>query len=86
MDDMHTVVTDSTVDGVLAAVLALLIVFVLVDAARICLRHVRRPALTTLSEAPYAESNIVAPAGLIATAEEKEEERRASVGTAAPAD
>lgn len=86
MDDMHTVVTNSTVDGVLAAVLALLIVFVLVDAARICLRHVRRPALTTLSEAPYVESKIVAPADIVATAEEKEEERRASVGTAAPAD
>ncbi|MFJ4469094.1 carbon starvation CstA family protein [Streptomyces sp. NPDC089424] len=86
MDDMHTVVTNSTVDGVLSAVLALLIVAVLVDAARICVRHVRRPALTTLSEAPYVASKIVAPAGLIATPEEREEERRANVGTAAPSD
>ncbi|GGS91538.1 carbon starvation CstA family protein [Streptomyces chromofuscus] len=86
MDDMHTVVTNSTVDGVLSAVLALLIVVVIVDAARICVRHVRRPALTTLSEAPHVESRIVAPAGLFATPEEKEEERRATVGTAAPAD
>ncbi|MEV0220210.1 carbon starvation CstA family protein [Streptomyces sp. NPDC050704] len=77
MDDMHTIVTNSTVDGVLSAVLAVLIVVVIVDAARVCVRHVRRPALSTLSEAPYVESKIVAPAGLIPTKEEKEEERDA---------
>ncbi|GAB3007741.1 carbon starvation CstA family protein [Streptomyces pseudoechinosporeus] len=81
MDDMRTVVTNSTVDGVLSAVLALLIVVVIVDAARVCVRHVRRPALSTLSEAPYVESKIVAPAGLIPTRQEKEEERDA-VGAA----
>ncbi|MGW0910281.1 carbon starvation CstA family protein [Streptomyces sp. NPDC002784] len=77
MDDMHTVVTNSTVDGVLSAVLALLVVIVVVDAARVCVRHVRRPALSTLSEAPYVESKIVAPAGLFPTREEKEEQRDA---------
>ncbi|NGO11731.1 carbon starvation protein A [Streptomyces sp. HC44] len=81
MDDMRTVVTNSTVDGVLSAVLALLIVIVIVDATRVCIRHVRRPALSTLSEAPYVESKIVAPAGLFPTREEKEEERDA-VGAA----
>ncbi|MEU5702314.1 carbon starvation CstA family protein [Streptomyces aurantiacus] len=81
MDDMHTIVTNSTVDGVLTAVLALLIVIVIADATRVCIRHVRRPALSTLSEAPYVESRIVAPAGLIATKEEKEEARDA-VGAA----
>lgn len=80
MDDMHTVVTNSTVDGVLSAVLAMLIVVVVVDAARVCIRHIRRPALSSLSEAPYVESKIVAPAGLFPTPEEKEESRRA-VGT-----
>lgn len=77
MDDMHTVVTNSTVDGVLTAVLALLIVVVIADAGRVCVRHVRRPALSTLSEAPYVESKILAPAGLIPTREEKEEARDA---------
>ncbi|MCT9077651.1 carbon starvation CstA family protein [Streptomyces fulvoviolaceus] len=77
MDDMQTVVTNSTVDGVLSAVLALLIIIVIADALRVCVRHIRRPALSTLSEAPYVESKIVAPAGLIPTKEEKEEERRA---------
>ncbi|MGW0755244.1 carbon starvation CstA family protein [Streptomyces sp. NPDC002814] len=77
MDDMRTVVTNSTVDGVLTGILALLIVVVIVDATRVCVRHVRRPALSTLSEAPYVESKIVAPAGLIPTRDEKEEERDA---------
>ncbi|MFJ4830096.1 carbon starvation CstA family protein [Streptomyces sp. NPDC088747] len=73
-DDMHTVVTNSTVDGVLAAVLAVLVVVVIVDAARVCVRHIRRPALSTLTETPYMESKIVAPAGLFPTKKEKAEE------------
>ncbi|MDV9169565.1 carbon starvation CstA family protein [Streptomyces sp. W16] len=77
MDDMHTVVTNSTVDGVLSAILAVLVVVVIADALRVCVRHVRRPALSTLSETPYVESKIVAPAGLIPTREEKEEEATA---------
>jgi carbon starvation protein len=77
MDDMHTVVTNSTVDGVLSAILAVLVVVVIADALRVCVRHVRRPALSTLSETPYVESKIVAPAGLVPTREEKEEEAAA---------
>ncbi|MEV0525717.1 carbon starvation CstA family protein [Streptomyces sp. NPDC050439] len=73
MDDMHTVVTNSTVDGVLTAALALLIVIVIADAARICVKHVRDPQASKLSEAPYVESKLTAPAGLIATPEEKAE-------------
>lgn len=73
MDDMRTVVTNSTVDGVLSAVLALLIVVVIVDAARICVKHIRDPRSSKLSEAEYVESKLTAPAGLIATQEEKAE-------------
>ncbi|WP_405973965.1 carbon starvation protein A [Streptomyces sp. NBC_00988] len=80
MDDMRTVVTNSTVDGVLSAILAVLVVVVIADALRVCVRHVRRPALSTLSETPYVESTIVAPAGLIPTREEKEEATRDAVG------
>ncbi|MFI6459467.1 carbon starvation CstA family protein [Streptomyces sp. NPDC050538] len=80
MDDMHTVVTNSTVDGVLSAILAVLVVVVIADALRVCVRHIRRPALSTLSETPYVESHIVAPAGLIPTREEKEEAARDAVG------
>ncbi|MYT75884.1 MULTISPECIES: carbon starvation CstA family protein [unclassified Streptomyces] len=83
MDDMHTVVTNSTVDGVLSAALALLVVVVLVDAARVCVQHVRDPRPSKLSEAPYLESALVAPAGLFPSRKEKEERRDAGVGSAA---
>ncbi|MGW3952168.1 carbon starvation CstA family protein [Streptomyces sp. NPDC004752] len=82
MADMHTVVTNSTVDGVLSAVLALLVVIVVLDALRVCMRHIRRPALSTLSETPYVESKITAPDGLVPTRTEKEAARHAA-GTAA---
>ncbi|WP_431983656.1 carbon starvation CstA family protein [Streptomyces qinglanensis] len=73
MDDMHTVVTNSTVDGVLSALFALLVVVVLADAARTCVRAVRDPEGTRMHEAPYRKSTLTAPAGLIATKEEKAE-------------
>lgn len=73
MDDMHTVVTNATVDGVLSVLFAVLILIVLADAARTCLKAVSDPGSVRLSEVPWTESRIVAPAGLIATAEEKAE-------------
>ncbi len=73
MDEMHTVVTNATVDGVLSALFALLIVVVLADAARVCIKAVRRPETVELHETPYVRSAIVAPAGLFPTAEEKAE-------------
>ncbi|WP_078910540.1 carbon starvation CstA family protein [Streptomyces sp. NRRL S-87] len=73
MDDMHTVITNSTVDGVLSALFAVLIVIVLADALWVCLKAVRNPDMVVLHEAPYVASRIVAPAGLVATAEEKAE-------------
>ncbi|WTN59683.1 carbon starvation protein A [Streptomyces sp. NBC_00626] len=81
MDDMHTVVTNSTVDGVLSAALALLIIVVVLDALRVCVKHVRNPQSSKLSEAPYVESTLVAPAGLVPTQEEKAEARDAGVGS-----
>ncbi|MCZ2527902.1 carbon starvation CstA family protein [Streptomyces sp. NPDC059506] len=73
MEDMHTVVTNSTVDGVIQAVFVILVLIVLADAIRVCVRAVRRPAATTLAEVPYVKSELVAPAGLITTREEKAE-------------
>jgi carbon starvation protein len=71
LDDMQSVVTNSTVDGVLAALFAVLIVIVILDAARIWVRVIRsrRPAPTT--ETPFVRSRIVAPAGLFPTADER---------------
>ncbi|MEV7519661.1 carbon starvation CstA family protein [Streptomyces sp. NPDC091371] len=73
MDDMHTVVTNATVDGVLSALFAVLIIIVLADAARTCLKAVANPESVRLSEVPWTESKIIAPAGLIPTAAERAE-------------
>ncbi|MBO8192605.1 carbon starvation protein A [Streptomyces oryzae] len=86
MDDMHTVVTNSTVDGVLSALFAILVIVVLADAARTCVRAVRDPQGTRMHEAPYEKSKLVEPAGLIATKEEKAEqaEHEAALAGAGP--
>jgi carbon starvation protein len=70
MDDMHAVVTNSTVDGVLAALFAVLIVIVIADAARIWVRAIRarRPLPTT--ETPFVQSRLSAPAGLLPSADD----------------
>ncbi|WP_411101957.1 carbon starvation CstA family protein [Streptomyces sp. cmx-4-9] len=73
MGEMHTVVTNATVDGVLSVLFAVLIVIVLLDAARTCYKAAVDPASVKLSEVPWTESKIVAPAGLIPTAEERAE-------------
>jgi carbon starvation protein len=80
MDDMHQVVLNSTVDGVLAVVFAVLIVVVVADAARVWVRAIRARAPLATAEAPHVRSRIVAPAGLWPTAAE-----RALARAAAPA-
>lgn len=80
MDDMQTVVTNSTVDGVLCALFALLIIVVLVDAGRVCYKAIRAPESVKLHETPYVESKFVAPASIFATKEEKAELEAAGVG------
>jgi carbon starvation protein len=72
LDDMSTIVTNSTVDGVLAAVFASLVILVIGNAALVCWRAIRAPEPLPTTEAPWVESKLVAPAGLIPTAEEKE--------------
>jgi carbon starvation protein len=71
LGDMEAVVTNSTVDGVLAALFAVLIIVVILDSMRIWVKAIRarRPLPTT--EVPHQESRIVAPAGLFPTAEER---------------
>jgi carbon starvation protein len=71
LGQMHTVVTNSTVDGVLAAVFALLIVVVMVNAAVVCVRALRSAVPATSTETPYVPSALVAPAGLFATPDER---------------
>jgi carbon starvation protein len=80
VDQMHQVITNSTIDGILAAIFALLIVVVILDAIRICARALRSREPLPLIEAPYEESHLVAPSGLIPTAEEKAELAGAGAG------
>ncbi|RFU84835.1 carbon starvation protein A [Streptomyces triticagri] len=85
MDDMHTVVTNSTVDGVLSILFAVLIIIVLADAARVCYKVIRDPQSAKLAEVKYVESKLVAPDGMFPTQREKAE--LAAVGAASePAD
>nr|WSY57773.1 carbon starvation protein A [Streptomyces sp. NBC_00886] len=61
LDEMHTVVTNSTVDGVLIALFLLLVAVVIGNAAVVCVRAVRSPVPLPTTEAPYVESRIDVP-------------------------
>ena len=78
-DQMRQVVTNSTVDGVLAAVFALLVIVVILNAVWVCVRAVRSGAPGASAEDPFVESHLDAPSGLIPTAEER---RRLATATA----
>ncbi|WP_035912111.1 carbon starvation CstA family protein [Frankia sp. CeD] len=72
ISDMHKVVQNSTVDGIIAIVFALLVLVVLADAVRVCIRAVRTRAPITTTEADYVASRFVASGGLLAIAEERQ--------------
>jgi carbon starvation protein len=57
-------VTNSTVDGILSAFFAILIVIVILDAARICVKALRSREPLPSTEVPAAESRLRAPSGL----------------------
>ncbi|WP_328500393.1 carbon starvation CstA family protein [Streptomyces sp. NBC_00457] len=61
LDDMHTVVTNSTVDGVLIALFMLLVAVVIVNAAVVCVRAIRSPVPLPTTETPYVQSRIDVP-------------------------
>src|SRR3712207_4574600 len=83
---MQQVVTNSTINGVLQAFFALLVVVVFVNALVVIARAVRAHGLPTTEE-PAVPSRIVEPSGLFATAEEKqaiaEHERLVGAGAGA---
>lgn len=81
MGEMHTVVTNSTVNATLSALFAVLVIIVLADAGRVCYRAIRYPEQVTMHEAKFVQSKIVAPAGMFATAEEKAEMAAAEAAT-----
>jgi carbon starvation protein len=69
--DMEQVVVNSTIDGLLAALYASLIIIVIASSAVVWVRTIRAGGSLPTKEAPYQRSRIVAPAGLWTTAEEK---------------
>jgi carbon starvation protein len=71
IDDMQTVVVNSTVDGVLSVLFAVLIIIVIANAMVVWYRALTSPEPLPSTEAESVPSQIVAPAGLIPTAEEK---------------
>ena len=71
LDDMQTVVTNSTVDGVLAALFAVLIIIVIADASRIWVRAIRARKPLPDTETPFVESAITAPSGLFWSEEDR---------------
>jgi carbon starvation protein len=71
LGDMQQIVTNATVDGVLAAIFALLVIAVILDAVRVWVRAIRAPGRVAITEAPVVPSRIRAPAGLFPTAEER---------------
>jgi carbon starvation protein len=86
LGDMHQVVTNSTVDGILAALFAVMIIIVILDASRIWFRViVGRRALPTF-ESPFVASKLYAPASLFPTAEERAVLAGAGHGGAVPTD
>ena len=70
-DQMEQVVFNSTLNGTLQALFALLVIVVVANAFVIWLRALRAGGLPT-TEVPWQESHLVAPADFFATAEEKE--------------
>ena len=58
MDEMNAVVTNSTVDGMLAAFFAILIIIVILDATRICVKAIRSRELLPNTEVPAEESTL----------------------------
>jgi carbon starvation protein len=71
VDDMNAIVTNSTVDGVLAALFAILIIVVIADASRIWIKAIRAREPLPTTEVAFEPSRLIAPAGLFPTAAER---------------
>jgi len=71
-EQMEAIIFNSTLDGVLAALFAVLIIIVIADGMRVCVRALRSDEPLPTTETPFEESTLEAPAGLIPTAKERE--------------
>ncbi|SFS92959.1 carbon starvation CstA family protein [Saccharopolyspora flava] len=75
VEEMQKVVVNSTVDGVLSVLFAVLIIIVLVDAVRVWIKALRTTEPLPSTEAEYVRSELWAPAGLVPTAEERRKQK-----------
>ena len=75
MSQMQQVVTNSTVNGTLQALFAILVIVVVINALFICVKALRLGSLAT-TEVPKQPSHLVAPSDFFATKEEKEAVRQ----------
>jgi carbon starvation protein len=82
LEDVGQIVTNSTVDGVLAILFAVLIIVVIADAARIWVQTLTGRREPVLAEAPAEPSHLWAPSGLFPTAEDRA--RQVEQGQAEP--
>ncbi|WP_245743334.1 carbon starvation CstA family protein [Geodermatophilus poikilotrophus] len=84
-DQMDRIIYNSTLNGVLQAVFALLVLVVVVNAVVVIARALRARGAVPTTEEPAVPSSIVEPSGLFATPEEKramaEQERLVGAGT-----
>jgi carbon starvation protein len=71
MDQMHQIITNSTVNGFLQALFALLTLIVVASAIPVWIKAAKKGGLPT-NEVPPQPSHLVAPAEFFATAQEKE--------------
>ena len=85
LNQMQEVVTNSTVDGILAALFAVLIIIVIADGARTCIKTLRSRQPIPTTEVPFTASKITAPAGLFPTAAERRELAAVGAGVGAGA-
>jgi carbon starvation protein len=69
-DQMQQIITNSTINGVLQSLFAVLVLIVVANAVVVVVRAIRAGGLPTTEE-PATPSRIVEPAGLFPTAEEK---------------
>lgn len=76
VQDMQTVVTNTTVQGLLSILFAVLIIIVLVDSVRVWIKALRTSGTLPTSEHPHEPSSLWAPSGLIPTKEERATAKR----------
>ncbi|PRX98583.1 carbon starvation CstA family protein [Allonocardiopsis opalescens] len=73
VDAMRQVVVNTTVDGILSVLFAVLIIIILADAVRVWIKALRVREPLPSAEHPFEPSKLWAPAGLIPTREERAE-------------